>query len=66
MLVSLQENVFVGCAVAGGWKSKTQEGNFSTTYPTLLTPVKKIYFNDGILVKIREGKSESKNVKVKV
>ena len=52
--VRIQHGIFVGCAVAGGWKSKTQRGNFSTTYPALLTPVKKIYFKVEFFAKFRK------------
>ena len=36
-------------------KSKTQRGNFSTTYPNLLTPVKKIYFPMKFFAKLRKS-----------
>ena len=36
-------------------KSKTQRGNFSTTYPNLLTPMKKIYFPVKFFAKLRKS-----------
>ena len=54
--IRIQHKFFAGCAVAGCWKSKTQRGNFSTTYPTLLTPVKKIYFKMEFFATFRKRK----------